>query len=576
VAAPGPAAPLGRIAQCARLWRTVRWLKPVQIVGRVRFKLLRPRPNLRPPPALRPAATHATEGTATWIRPAAREPSLLAPTRMRFLGVEHDLGDVGWDDPQLPLLWRYNQHYFDDLNAAGAAARSDWHRALVARWLADNPPARGTAWAPYPTSLRIVNWVKWFRSAAAHGGEPVPAAWIASLATQARWLERRLEWHLLGNHLFVNAKALVFAGLFFAGAEAERWLASGLEILARELPEQVLADGGQFERSPMYQVLALEDVLDLVNLIAAAGAAAGTAPGSAAAAWLALLQGHASRMLHWQRCLRHPGGAMARFNDCAEGIAPPAHEIERYAAALAVVAPPPVAEGVLALRESGYVRAARGPAVALFDVAPIGPDYLPGHAHADTLSFELSVFGRELIVNRGTSVYGDGPRRLVERGTAAHSTVQVGAHDSSEVWAGFRVGRRARVRDLAIDGWTIEAAHDGYAHLPGRPLHRRRWELGPYALTVCDQIEATVPAARSEPCVARFHLAAGLQCEPVAPGAWAVLFEGAKLAEIQVTKGRATFEDWQHARRFGELAPALALAVTLEGGVAEVRLAWPD
>ncbi|MFB1490650.1 MULTISPECIES: heparinase II/III family protein [unclassified Thiocapsa] len=46
-----------------------------------------------------------------------------------------------------------------------------------------------------------------------------------------------------------------------------------------------------------------------------------------------------------------------------------------------------------------------GSAVALLDVAPIGPDYLPGHAHADTLSFELSLFGQRVIVNGGTSRY---------------------------------------------------------------------------------------------------------------------------------------------------------------------------
>ena len=35
---------------------------------------------------------------------------------------------------------------------------------------------------------------------------------------------------------------------------------------ARELPEQILADGGHFELSPMYHALVLEDLLDLVNI----------------------------------------------------------------------------------------------------------------------------------------------------------------------------------------------------------------------------------------------------------------------------------------------------------------------
>ncbi|MEN9780004.1 MAG: hypothetical protein RL014_1152 [Pseudomonadota bacterium] len=92
--------------------------------------------------------------------------------------------------------------------------------------------------------------------------------------------------------------------------------------------------------------------------------------------------------------------------------------------------------------DSGYVRLDNGPAVALLDVAPVGPDYLPGHAHADTLSFELSVGAQRVLVNSGTSCYGSSAERLRQRGTAAHNTVVVNGQDSSEVWGGFRVARR--------------------------------------------------------------------------------------------------------------------------------------
>jgi uncharacterized heparinase superfamily protein len=578
-----------------RLWRTLRWLKTEQIVGRIRFRLARSRPDLRAPPPRRelPAAA-ATSGSAVWAAPPAREPSLVGPTGMRFLGVEHDLAECGWDDPALPLLWRYNQHYFDDLNAQGAAARREWQLALVDRWIVDNAPARGTGWAPYPTSLRIVNWVKWFAA-----GELPRPQWVASLAVQARWLMRRLEWHLLGNHLFVNAKALVYAGLFFDGDEAAHWLQTGLAILERELPEQILADGAQFERSPMYHLLALEDVLDLVNVIEAfAPVASATPAASVARRLLPGLRHHAGPMLHWLRCLRHPDGTLARFNDCAEGIAPPPDDIERYAAALGIVAPHPAGsggasaerDGVLLLQPSGYVRAARGAALALLDTAPIGPDYLPGHAHADTLSFELSVHGRAVIVNRGTSEYGTGPRRQLERGTAAHSTVQLGTHDSSEVWAGFRVGRRARPHDVVVDGWRIDAAHDGYAHLSGAPCHRRRWELLEGGLVVSDRI---APHS-AEPAVARYHLAPGLtvstedpESPEIAAGAagaaggaggssvWVVRDGATAVARVRVVTGSASVESWQHARRFGELVPALTLAVRLDGGAAEVHWSWP-
>lgn len=544
---------ISAVARLGRLGRTVRWLRAEQVLGRLRLRLPRARPELGAAPPLRASQPG-------WVPPAARESSLTGPTRMNFLGEEHDLADIGWDEAGIALLWRYNLHYFDDLNAFGAPSRREWHRALVQRWLAENPPGRGTAWAPYPVSLRLVNWIKWFA-----GGEEPAAAAVHSLAVQARWLMRRIEWHLLGNHLFANAKALVFAGLYFEGAEARAWLAEGLRILERELPEQMLADGAQFERTPMYHALALEDVLDLINIIAARAPAASTVH-----RLVPELHRHGRSMLHWLRCLQHPSGALARFNDCAEGIAPAPHELERFAAALGITAQAASAEGVQVMQPSGYVRAVRGGAVALLDVAPIGPDYLPGHAHADTLSFELSVHGREVVVNRGTSVYGSGPRRLEERGTAAHSTLQIGAHDSSEVWAGFRVGRRARPGPLSVQGWVVECSHDGYTHLPSSPRHHRRWQLDANCLVVEDRLE---PPAR-ESAVARFHLAPDLTIKSEDARTWRVHHGHEIAARISVIVGRATLDSTLHAQRFGVLVEAKTLVVQLEAGRSTVRLSW--
>lgn len=543
--------------ELGRLWRTVRWLKPAQVLGRAALLLLpRPRPEPGPAPARRVPA-------GPWALPAGREPSLLSPTRLRFLGVEHDLDTVGWDAPALPLLWRYNQHYFDDLVARDAGSRSGWQRALVQRWVAQNPAPLGTAWAPYPTSLRIANWIKWF-----WGGEPGPQAWLDSLALQARWLARRLEWHLLGNHLFVNAKALLMAGLFFDGAEATRWRHTAVRILRRQLPEQFLADGGQFERSPMYHALGLEDLLDLLNALVHAGT-----PGEAEAALRADLHRRAAAALHWMRCMAHADGSLARFNDCADGIAPPAVELERYAAALGVMAAPPPTEPLLLL-PSGYARLARGPALLLADVAPVGPDYLPGHAHADTLCFELALQGRPLLVNRGTSEYGTGARRLLERGTAAHNTVLLAGTDSSEVWSGFRVGRRARPLAVRLQGWQLEAEHDGYRHLPGTPHHERRWTLDDGALLVEDRI------ARAQrlpgPAVARFHLAPGLTlAEEAGGGHWSVFDAGREIARVRLDGGRAAAEPWQHAYAFGDLRPAQTLRVEFDPqGSCRTRWEW--
>ena len=546
-----------QLAHLGRFWRTVRHLRAEQVLGRAWFLLHRTRPDLRPAPQLRGAA-------GPWIEPAHREASLLGPMRFRFLNVEHALADSGaaWDEPQMERLWRYNLHYFDDLNATGAAQRAPAHRALLTRWIAQNPAGHGSGWEPYPTSLRIVNWIKWFMSV----GTAAEPAWLDSLAAQVRWLRGRLEWHLLGNHLFANAKALVAAGLYFDGPQAQTWLARGLDILTRELPEQILADGGQFERSPMYHALALEDLLDLLNLIGA------RAPVDSPARALApRLRETASRMLRWLRCMTHPDGTLGLFNDSADGVAPDLSELERYAATMGITAAQPRA-GVTHLADSGYIRISRDGAVLLADVGLIGPDYLVGHAHADTLSFELSVGARRLVVNGGTSCYGLGAQRLRERGTAAHSTVEVASQNSSEVWSGFRVGRRARPVGLEVHDTHVTCGHDGYRFLAGAPLHQRTWRLGNDALQVEDRLR---PAAHTA--VARYPLAPGLRLQAEGAGTWSLRAGAELIARVEVETGEARAIPSRHAPRFGVSVATETLEVTLRDGMAVTRWSWnPD
>jgi uncharacterized heparinase superfamily protein len=483
---------------------------------------------------------------------------------LRFLDTTYALDRIGWDDPALPKLWRYNQHYFDDLNAADFADRTGWHAALIDRWLAENVPGSGTGWEPYPTSLRIVNWIKW-----AIAGNALTAPALQSLAVQARWLTRRLERHLLGNHLFANAKALLFAACFFGGPEARRWQRLALRILQRELPEQVLSDGGHFELSTMYHALALEDVLDVINVARAYP----DALADDAETWASQLSEVAARMLGWLDAMSHPDGEIGFFNDAAFGIAPAPAELRDYAARLglglgAATAPRPVEH----FAASGYARISIGPATLLADVARIGPDYLPGHAHADTLSFELSIGAERFLVNGGTSVYEAGVQRLKERGTAAHNTVVVNGENSSEIWASFRVARRARPFGLHIDEecdmCSIECAHDGYRRLPGRPVHRRRWRMDRIGLTVSDDISG--PHANAE---AMFLFHPSVQIEAT-DGARGRAMSGAAALEWEVGEGRAVLEPAEYHPRFGVGLATQRLRVALVEGRSRVRLRW--
>jgi uncharacterized heparinase superfamily protein len=499
------------------------------------------------------------------VTPAQREPSLTDPESFLFLGEHGRLADVGWNGPQREKLWRYNQHYFDDLNARQNQDRIAWHLALVSNWVQHNPPGLGDGWEPYPTSLRIVNWVKW-----ALAGHPLPDICVISLAVQARWLRQRLEIHLLGNHLFANAKALVFAGLFFDGPEAQGWLQKGFQILAREVPEQVLSDGGHFERSTMYHALALEDLLDICNLLACHEDALPEQQRAYLRDWRNL----ACQMQRWLHSMCHPDGEISFFNDAALGIAPTPLELNEYAARLGLSQP----ENVTArwLDKSGYARLQSATAVALLDMAPVGPDYLPGHAHADTLSFELSVHGQRLLVNSGTSCYGMSPERLRQRGTAAHNTVVVNGEDSSEVWGSFRVARRARPISpnvlLQEDSQEAHGSHDGYTRLPGRPIHKRRWTMRRHSFRVDDHIKGPHHSAQ-----ARFHVHpyVRVRCEDDGCSGAFELPNG-QIVHWTAFIGQAQLIPSSWHPRFGSSLPSQCLVVNLVNGSASLQLSWTD
>jgi uncharacterized heparinase superfamily protein len=547
------------LTSLARYWRTVRHLRPGQVVHRVVFRMARPAVDHRPAPSLRPSLR------AAWLPPAENEQSLFGQTRVRLLGLEGNIDDGGWDDSAKTKLWRYNLHYFDDLTGANAAGRAPWHTELMNRWVRDNPPALGTGWEPYPTSLRIVNWVKWWVA----GGD-LPASCVESLAIQARWLTRRLERHLLGNHLFANAKALLFAGAAFDGPEAASWITRGTSILVTEIPEQILPDGGQFERSPMYHTLALEDVLDLRNL-ALAAASSGDFRLEAVGAMCAA---RVEPMRRWMRLMAHPDADVSFFNDTAMGIAPSPAVLEDYAMRLGYPPSAPAVDGVTLLADSGYARLENANAVVIVDVGPVGPDYLPAHAHADTLSCEFSFRGQRVLVNSGTSEYGDGPERHRQRGTSAHNTVVIDGIDSSEVWSGFRVGRRARpmaVRLARAGTIGIAAAHDGYRHLPGSLVHRRSWELDRESFSIEDTLSGVPVTAE-----ARWHVHPDVAVGAVSPDGKSVSLQlpnGRELT-LRVEGARLNVEPATWHPRFGECLPTRCVVARFGGAVVRTRVDW--
>jgi uncharacterized heparinase superfamily protein len=471
-----------------------------------------------------------------WVAAIHRAKQLLSPNRIELIGRSADISaNTIWRDTTLPKLWLYQLHYFDDLNAAQAISRQNWHRALMDRWISENPPGSAIAWDPYPISLRVVNWIKWQLSGTGRLNESE----LACLAQQVRYLLPRLEYHLLGNHLLENFKTLLIAGCFFDCAEADAWREKGLRGFREQLADQVLADGAHNELAPMYQGIIAEGLLDAMNVMQCLGLEVPD--------WLA---GTARRMVGWSLAISHPDGDWPQFNDTALGAAARPVELAHYLERLGLAPLTPAG------RDEVIARRSWGDWVLLADLGGLGPDHNPGHGHADSLTYELSIGGKRVVVDTGISTYEANDTRARERSTAAHNTVQIDGVDSSEVWQSFRVGRRAytrRVPQQITRGDAIAAEHDGYRNLRGSPIHHREWSWSDARLDVVDRIRSR--ANHRIRCY--IHLHPNYNAAPAADGSCTVE-EGSKTIARIVTENwmHLNVSDYHYAPAFGRQIPA--------------------
>ncbi|MBA6342117.1 alginate lyase family protein [Colwellia sp. MB02u-10] len=485
---------IAKVRKTLQIFHTLKYLKFEQFWFRFLYRFKKPNAPL--------VIVPLSKLIWNWNGPAIYNQSILDDRSVRFLSLDGTVTSIlSWNDPAKEKLWLYNLHYFDDLNSSDYVKREHIHYNFINKWIVENPACSGNGWEPYPLSLRLVNWVKWFSKQ-----DNVDQKHLSSMLQQANALSQQLEYHILGNHLFANAKALTFVSCYIPNGDAEQYLDLGLKLLDREIPEQFLEDGAHFELSPMYHEILLWDLLELIDL-------ANTSQNEKLMQRLPYWQKVATKALDWLKSMIHPDGEVSFFNDSAIGIAAKPQQIFDYAKSIGLNVVD-ILPKVITNKQSGYSRVSSPLYTLIIDHANVGPDYLPGHAHADTLSFELSVGNERVFVNSGTSLYGVSKERLRQRKTAAHNTVAVDDEDSSEVWSGFRVARRAYAKLLNVSQSAnevcLQAQHDGYKRLKGKVTHSRSFTANNNEIQVKDELTGQFNQAD-----AFFHIHPSIEVERV-------------------------------------------------------------
>lgn len=197
-------------------------------------------------------------------------------------------------------------------------------------------------------------------------------------------------------------------------------------------------------------------------------------------------------MLSWLEAMTHPDKDIGFFNDSTFGIAPTKEELFAYADRLGLQSNP-LKNGLNFFKNSQFVSLKKNQIKLLADMGTVSPSYIPGHAHAETFSFELSIDGQRLFVNSGISTYNNNLIRASERQTQAHNTVTINGKNSSNVWGAFRVGERAYVSKFFAeeDNHTIRfgAKHNGYLK-DLNAIHSREFIVAQNEVTIKDHIQS--------------------------------------------------------------------------------------
>jgi len=387
------------------------------------------------------------------------------PFRFTFLNrsITFD-SEIDWNYISEGKLWSYNLNYFDFITNENL--NSDEIRTIIESFY-NHYNLLEDGKEPYPTSLRIMNFIKVINQYQSDKIETV-------LINDINRLFHSLEYHLLGNHLLENAFALYFGAHIFP--EEEKLVQRSIKLLKEQLEEQILEDGGHYERSFMYHQIILGRLLESISLSEAN-------PKVWNIDFVNFLKEKAQRMVSWMLTMSDNGKIFQRFNDSVEGISPTTSELIKFSNKLGLVP-----TKLIKLSDSGYRVLKETNLLITTNVGSITPSYQPGHSHADSLSFTLHLEDKPIIVDPGISTYENSNQRNLERSTSYHNTVSIQEKNNNEVWSAFRVGRRAKINLIEDSSQNLEAEHNGYRYL--NSTHRRSWKAGNSKILISDYLNS--------------------------------------------------------------------------------------
>ncbi|MBD3225289.1 MAG: hypothetical protein GF313_11200 [Caldithrix sp.] len=473
---------LMKMHQLRRYWSTIKYLRWIQIYSRMTLlikKHLLHRFMVRRINRLKAPKTLLNLNLT--IRPFPEVSFDATNYTFSFLNHRVTFGrHIRWNDPAQQKLWLYHLHYFDYLLPLAVKPKANQYsviKVLMQNWMEENPTGSGNGWEPYPLSLRLVNWIyvydryRDFLTDDADFNRQL----TDSIYRQAAYLRLFLEYHLQANHLWANIKAMIWAAVFFGHRQ---WFNRFVPLLHEQLREQILEDGGHYERSPMYHAIILHDMIDLLQVLNNANQRLVAIDGLNEVR--AAIEQKIPGVLHWLRAMLYNDEQFALWGDSAYNMTPSYNRLKNYSQAVLPKQSLPLThsnERLIPFATSGYYVFIAEQQKLIFDTGPLGVPYQPGHVHGDLLSFTYACEGQPMIVDTGVGTYLPDALRNTARSVSAHNTMVVNDMDQAEFWAAFRVGRRVEPEQVNVGNDDLPAVTASYQNQLSRReayRHQRR------------------------------------------------------------------------------------------------------
>ena len=415
------------------------------------------------------------------------------------------------------LVWELNRTpFFITLARAYALTQESRYAEELCRqmasWIQQNPPEIGMNWyANMEVALRSTAWLFALEMTLDWPGwSPVLFTdVIRSLIDHLHHLYRDIvysEWCAVGNHLLGEALGLAMLGLYLPELpHAARYRDKGTGILFRKGPQQLLADGVNFENAISYHRFVFYMYL-LVGLMLERNG--GQMP--------ALLWDRLEGMCDFVMRIHAPSGVVSQYGDWDSARTIPLDDISsldfrsmlctgavRFQRGDLKAAAGEFREEALWLLgpDAGprFDKLAAQPSAKLDSAHPDGGFYLwrsdwseqaeyalfkcapfLAHTHADNLMLLYSGRGKDWLVDRGTYIYnlfdGNWPWRTYFRGTSAHNAITVDGFSQALALRAFRwlkCPKQRVYRYHADEHFGYVAGSTAFRHLPSKVRHAR-------------------------------------------------------------------------------------------------------